>query len=114
MALCGCGHLQRCGGSGFGEEHGGVQIGEFGNKGRRQGRVRDMAGLGFMKKARRRRHTHDAAQLRLWHAGQVGDVFGRDAATEPDARKHLELAQPMQTREELILYDTIKRGSAPK
>lgn len=35
MALRGCGHLQGYGGSGLGEEHGGVQIGEFGDKGRR-------------------------------------------------------------------------------
>jgi hypothetical protein len=114
MALRGFGHLQRYRGSGFGEEHGGIQIEEFGDKWRRQGRMRDMAGLGFVEKARRRGHAHNTAQLRLWHAGQFGDVFGRDAAIERDARKYLEFAQPLQTREELILHDMIKRGSAPK
>lgn len=73
-----------------------------------------MAGLRFVEKARCRRHAHNPAQLRLWHAGQVGDVLGRDGATERDVRKHLEFAQPLQTREELILHDMIKRGLAPK
>ena len=73
-----------------------------------------MAGLGFVKKACRRRHAHNPAQLRLWHAGQVGDVFGRDGATKRDVRKHLEFAQPLQTRKELILQDMIRRGLAPK
>lgn len=92
MTLRGSGHLQCCGGSGFCEEHGRVQIGELGYKRRREGRVRDMAGLGFVEKARRRGHAHNTAQLCLWYTSQVGDVFGGDAAIELDARKHLELA----------------------
>lgn len=103
MALRGCGHLQRYRRSGFGEEHGGVQVEEFGDKGRRQSRVRDMAGLRFPEKARRRRHAHNPAQLRLWHAGQVGNILARKAATERDTGQHLKLAQPLQTCQELIL-----------
>lgn len=86
VALRGGGHLQRDGSSDIGEEHGRVQIGEFSDKGRRQGRVCDMAGLGFVKKSGRSRHPHYPAQLCLGHASQVGDVFGRDAAVEPNIR----------------------------
>jgi len=73
-----------------------------------------MTGLRFVEKACRRRHTHNFTQLRVRYIGEVGDVFGRDAATERDARKDLELAQPLQTGEELILYNTIRYDSTPR
>ena len=73
-----------------------------------------MTGLGFVEEACRRRHAHNSTQLRLRYIGQVGDVFGRNAATERDARKDLELAQPLQTGEELILYNTLRCDSTPR
>ena len=74
----------------------------------------DMTWLRLVEKASCRRHTHNTTQLRLWYTGQVGDLFGRDAATERDTCKRLELAQPFQACEELILCTPFKRVSTLK
>ena len=73
-----------------------------------------MTGLRFVEKACRRCHAHNSTQLRLRYIDDVGDVFGREAAFQRDARKDLELAQPLQTGEELILWNTIRCNSTPR
>ena len=73
-----------------------------------------MAWPRLVEKASRRRHTYNTTQLRLWYASQVSDIFGRDAATERDTCKHLELAQPLQTSEELVLCTTLQPVLTPK
>ena len=76
--------------------------------------MRNVAGLGLVQKAGRRGHAYNRAQLHLWYTGQFGDIFSRDAPSESNVRKHLEFAQPLQTREKLTLYHTIKRDWGPE
>ena len=74
----------------------------------------DMTWPRLVEKASRRRHTYNTTQLRLRYASQVSDIFGRDAAAERNTCKHLELAQPLQTGEELVLCTPLQSVSTPK
>jgi hypothetical protein len=106
-------HVKCRRGSGLGEKHGCVEKRRFGNERCRQGRVRHVARLCLwcVEKARGGRHMHDTLELSRGHACNIRHVFEWHAAVEWDARQHLELAQPLQARQELILPRLIPKSA---
>lgn len=62
-----------------------------------------MSWLWLVEKACGGHHTHHTTELVLGHACNLGDILEGRAAAQGDAGQHLELAQPLQTREQLIL-----------
>ncbi len=63
----------------------------------------EITGLRLVEEIDRSRHMHNAVQVLHRHAGQLSNILGGNTATERDASKHMELAQPLQTCDELVL-----------
>lgn len=117
---CRRGHLQGGRGRSLSQEDSGVEEGKVRNEGRREGRVGDIAGLGLAQEPGRGHHAHHADELCLRNPGQVGDLLSRDAsgaaavdvviagAGQRDTCQNLEVAEPLEACEELIL----RRGSS--
>lgn len=121
LPWCRRGHLQGGGRHRLGQEDGGVEEGEVRDEWCREGRVGDIAGPGLAQEPSCGHHAHHADQLCLRHPGQVGDLLSGDALAaaatadivvaaigQRDTRQNLEVAEPLEACEELIL----RRGSS--
>lgn len=65
-----------------------------------------------MEKARGGHHPHHPTQLGLWDTGQFSDILDRYTVAERYTRQHLELPEPMQTGEVLVLAADLRQSQS--
>lgn len=96
-------HLERRRDARLRHEHGRIEEGGMGDKVGRQRAMCNLSGTWLVQKAGSCHHARNTAQLCLWDAADVGHVLKWDGSFEGNAGEHLELAEPLQTGQKLVL-----------